>query len=134
MPLHPRRYAELLGERIDRHRAKVWLINTGWTGGPYGTGQRIAIPHTRAMVNAALDGRLDQVPTWRDPVFGFQVPESCPDVPQGILRPRESWSDTVAYDAQAARLASMFHDNFALYADEVPATVAQAGPLAQRPD
>jgi phosphoenolpyruvate carboxykinase (ATP) len=132
MPLHPRRYAELLGERIERHRTKVWLINTGWTGGPYGTGQRIAIPHTRAMVNAALDGRLHQVPTWRDPVFGFQVPESCPEVPQGLLRPRESWNDTAAYDAQAARLASMFHDNFALYVDEVPATVAQAGPLTQR--
>ena len=134
MPLHPRRYAELLGERIKRHGVKAWLINTGWTGGPYGVGQRVAIPHTRAMVNAALDGHLDDVPTWRDPVFGFEVPESCPDVPAGMLRPRDNWSDEAAYDAQAARLAAMFHENFGLYADEVSESVREAGPLAQRPD
>ena len=129
MPLHPRRYAELLGERIARHGARVWLINTGWTGGAYGTGERIAIPHTRAMVNAALDGRLDEVPTWRDPVFGFEVPETCPGVPPSILRPRESWGDKVAYDAQAAKLAKMFHENFEAYRDEVPAHVCEAGPV-----
>ncbi len=128
MPLHPRRYAELLGERIQRHGAKVWLINTGWTGGPYGVGSRISIPHTRAMVNAALDGKLDDVPTWQEPHFGFSVPESCPDVPDTLLNPRSSWSDGAAYDAQAAKLAGMFNDNFKAYADEVSAAVCDAGP------
>ncbi|MCB1787474.1 MAG: phosphoenolpyruvate carboxykinase [Chromatiaceae bacterium] len=128
MPLHPRRYAELLGERITRHQAKVWLINTGWTGGPYGVGERMAIPHTRAMVNAALDGLLDGVPTRRDPVFGVEIPTECPGVPAEILDPRESWSDKSAYDAQANRLAKMFHENFALYADEVSDEVRAAGP------
>jgi phosphoenolpyruvate carboxykinase (ATP) len=128
MPLHPRRYGELLGERIARHGAKVWLINTGWTGGPYGVGERISIPYTRAMVNAALDGRLDDVPTWQEQTFGFQVPESCPGVPEGLLNPRTSWPDGAAYDAQAAKLAAMFEDNFKSYTDEVTAAVRQAGP------
>ena len=128
MPLHPRRYAELLGERIMRHGAKVWLINTGWSGGPYGVGERFAIPHTRAMVNAALNGDLDEVPTWRDPVFGFEVPESCPGVPDKLLKPRETWSDPAAYDAQATKLAEMFRENFADYADEVPDNINAAGP------
>ena len=128
MPLHPRRYAELLGERITRHGAKVWLINTGWSGGPYGVGERFAIPHTRAMVNAALNGDLDEVPTWRDPVFGLEVPESCPGVPDELLKPRETWSDPAAYDAQAAKLAAMFKENFADYVDEVPENINAAGP------
>ena len=128
MPLHPRRYAELLGERIKRHDAKVWLINTGWSGGPYGIGERFAIPYTRAMVNAALNGDLDEVPTWRDPVFGFEVPESCPGVPDELLRPRDTWSDPAAYDAQAAKLAAMFRENFADYVDEVPENINAAGP------
>lgn len=128
MPLHPRRYAELLGERINRHNVNVWLINTGWIGGPYGVGERIAIPYTRAMVNAALDGDLSEVPCWHDPVFDFQVPESCPGVPDELLRPRESWSDPAAYDAQAAKLAEMFHQNFKQCAGEVPASISSAGP------
>ncbi len=130
MPLHPRRYAELLGQRIREHGVNVWLINTGWTGGPYGVGERIEIPYTRAMVNAALDGRLNDVPVWEDPVFGFQVPESCPDVPARILRPRDSWRDQGAYDDQAAKLAGMFHDNFKAFADQVPASIVAAGPRA----
>jgi len=129
MPLHPRRYAELLGERINRHGAKVWLINTGWTGGPYGVGERIAIPHTRAMVNAALDGVLDDVATWRDPVFGFDVPATCPGVPDNLLKPRDSWPDKAAYDAQARKLAAMFHDNFMKYAEDVPEAINAAGPI-----
>lgn len=104
------------------------MINTGWTGGPYGVGERMAIPHTRAMVNAALDGLLDGVPTRRDPVFGVEIPTECPGVPAEILDPRESWSDKSAYDAQANRLAKMFHENFALYADEVSDEVRAAGP------
>jgi phosphoenolpyruvate carboxykinase (ATP) len=128
MPLHPRRYAELLGERIKRHNVNVWLINTGWSGGPYGVGHRIAIPYTRALVNAALDGRLDHVSCWQDPVFGFQVPGSCPGVPDELLRPRDSWSDPAAYDAQATKLAEMFHENFKGYADQVPDEISLAGP------
>ena len=128
MPLHPRRYAELLGERIKRHGSKVWLINTGWSGGPYGVGERFAIPYTRAMVNAALNGDLDAVPTWHDPTFGFEVPESCPGVPHMLLRPRDTWSDPDAYDAQAAKLAAMFRENFADYVDEVPENINAAGP------
>ena len=128
MPLHPRRYAELLGERIEQHGARVWLINTGWSGGPYGVGQRLPIPYTRAMVNAALDGRLEDVPTWHDPVFGVEVPENCPDVPAEILRPRDTWRDPAAYDAQAAKLARMFHDNFQNYTEEVSERIAAAGP------
>jgi phosphoenolpyruvate carboxykinase (ATP) len=130
MPLHPRRYAELLGERIRQHGAKAWLINTGWSGGPVGVGSRVAIPYTRAMVNAVLDGRLDDVPTWRDPVFGVAIPESCPGVPDALLNPRESWADKSAYDAQAAKLAGMFHENFRTYIDDVPEAVAAAGPGA----
>ena len=128
MPLHPRRYAELLGERIKSHDVNVWLINTGWSGGPYGVGHRIAIPYTRALVNAALDGRLDHVSCWQDPVFGFQVPGSCPGVPDELLRPRDSWSDPAAYDAQATKLADMFHENFKDYADQVPEEISLAGP------
>ena len=130
MPLHPRRYAELLGERIARHDVKVWLINTGWTGGPYGVGERVEIPYTRAMVNAALDGALGDVPTRRDPVFGFEVPTACPGVPDSLLDPRTSWQDGAAYDAQAAKLAQMFHDNFRKFSDDVPEAIKAAGPTA----
>ncbi len=128
MPLHPRRYAELLGNRIRGHNVKVWLINTGWTGGPYGVGERVAIPYTRAMVNAALDGKLDDVPTWRDPVFGFAVPESCPGVPDALLRPRDSWQDPAAYDAQAQKLAGMSHANFKTFVGDVSEAIRLAAP------
>jgi phosphoenolpyruvate carboxykinase (ATP) len=129
MPLHPRRYADLLGERIARHGSKVWLINTGWSGGPYGVGRRMDIPHTRAMVNAALDGKLEGIATRRDPVFGVEIPESCPGVPSAILSPRNTWSDPAAYDAQAKKVAGMFHENFGRYTDEVSDTVHRAGPV-----
>jgi len=128
MPLHPRRYAELLGQRINQHKVKVWLINTGWSGGSYGTGERIDIPHTRAMVNAALDGTLNDIPTWHDPIFGFEVPQSCPNVPDHILQPRETWRDKAAYDAQAKKLAVMFNNNFEKFADDVPGNIRAAGP------
>ena len=128
MPLHPRRYAELLGERIRRHGVKVWLINTGWTGGPYGVGERVAIPHTRAMVNAALDGKLDDIPMRQDPVFGFDVPTQCPGVPDEMLDPASSWNDRAAYAAQAAKLAGMFRDNFKTFADEAGEAILAAGP------
>lgn len=128
MPLHPQRYARLLGDKIRRHGCRVWLINTGWTGGPYGVGRRVPIPYTRAMVNAVLEGRLDSVPTRPDPVFKVEVPESCPDVPVELLFPRETWSDTGAYDAQARKLATMFRENFEKYAREVAPEITAAGP------
>jgi phosphoenolpyruvate carboxykinase (ATP) len=132
MPLHPRRYAELLGNRIRQHNVKVWLINTGWSGGAYGIGERMAIPHTRAMVNAALDGKLDDVPTVHDPVFGLEIPQTCPGVPTEILQPKNTWKDDAAYDAQAAKLAGMFHENFIHFADQVSEDIRQAGPEAGR--
>jgi phosphoenolpyruvate carboxykinase (ATP) len=130
MPLHPQRYAELLGARIEKHQSKVWLINTGWTGGPYGVGERMPIPHTRAMVNAALDGQLDDVPLRKDPIFGVEIPVHVPGVPDEILFPRDTWRDQTAYDAQANKLAAMFRENFAKYADQVTDEIRAAGPKA----
>jgi phosphoenolpyruvate carboxykinase (ATP) len=128
LPLAPSRYAAMLGERIAEHGSRVWLVNTGWTGGPYGTGQRMNINHTRSMVRAALAGALDDVPTEVDPIFGVEVPLSCPDVPAEVLRPRSTWADGDAYDRQASALARMFVENFAAYADGVSAGVRAAGP------
>ena len=119
----------MLGERIERHGTKVWMVNTGWTGGPYGTGSRMKLPYTRAMVRAALAGALDDVPCTTDPVFGFAVPTSVPDVPTEILIPRNTWSDPAAYDAQAQKLARMFRENFEQYRGEVSEGVAAAGPI-----
>ena len=130
LPLHPRRYAELLGEKIDQHKVNVWFINTGWSGGPYGEGARMAINHTRAIINAALDGKLNDVATETDPVFGFEVPTECPGVPTAVLDPRNTWADPSAYDTQARKLAGLFQENFTMYAEDVPETVRAAGPLA----
>jgi len=129
LPLHAGVYARMLGERIGKHGAKVWLVNTGWTGGPYGTGSRMKLAHTRAMLRAALSGALDRGKFIRDPVFGFQVPVSVPDVPEAILTPRATWPDPTAYDAQARKLATMFRENFEHFRAEVPAEVAAAGPV-----
>ncbi|MEX2535716.1 MAG: phosphoenolpyruvate carboxykinase (ATP) [Trueperaceae bacterium] len=128
MPLHPNLYAEMLGARLEQHDTRVWLLNTGWTGGPYGTGSRIKLAYTRAMVNHALEGRLDDVPTTRDPIFGFAVPQSCPDIPQELLDPRRTWVDGAVYDEQARRLAGMFRENFKRFEGKVAAEVAVAGP------
>jgi len=130
LPLHPRQYAELLGDKIEKHDVKVWFINTGWTGGAYGEGKRMAINHTRTIVNAALDGKLDSVETVTDPIFGLEVPTECPGVPSDVLNPRSTWADADAYDAQAKKLAGLFQDNFTKYADDVPEDVKLAGPLA----
>ncbi len=128
LPLAPGRYAAMLGERIARHGARVWLVNTGWSGGPYGVGQRMKIGYTRAMIRAALSGALDAVPYRKDPVFNLDVPAACPDVPAAVLQPRGTWADPAAYDAQAARLAAMFRENFAAFADSVGEEVKAAGP------
>ena len=128
MPLHPGVYAELLGEKMDKHNAKVWLVNTGWTGGPYGVGQRMKLAYTRRMVAAALEGELDDVETWTDPVFGLHVPAHIEGVPDEILNPRETWPDKAAYDEQARKLARMFAENFLHFADGVSEEVKAAGP------
>ena len=128
MPRHPGEYAAMLAERLEGHGVRAWLVNTGWTGGPYGTGERMDINHTRSMVRAALDGRLDGVPTVTDPIFGVEVPTACPDVPAAFLQPRSTWPDPEAYDRQARALAHMFADNFAAYADGVTESVRRAGP------
>jgi phosphoenolpyruvate carboxykinase (ATP) len=128
LPLHPRVYARMLGEKLARHGARVWLINTGWTGGPYGVGQRIKLRFTREMVSAALSGALDRADTWTDPIFGLAVPRSVPGVPEGVLRPRDSWRSPAEYDAKASQLADMFVANFEKYADGVSESIRHAGP------
>jgi phosphoenolpyruvate carboxykinase (ATP) len=115
LPLNPRAYADLLGEKLERHNVKVWLVNTGWTGGAYGTGSRMAIKHTRAMVNAALNGDLDKVTYNQHPVFGLSVPTHCVGVPDEVLNPRDTWADKNAYDETAHKLAEKFDKNYAQY-------------------
>jgi phosphoenolpyruvate carboxykinase (ATP) len=129
LPLEPAVYARGLGQRIAEHDVRVWLVNTGWTGGPYGTGSRIRIAHTRAMISAALTGAIDAVPYERDPFFNVDVPTSCPGVPSGLLRARETWADKEAYDRQAATLAAMFADNFRSFEASVSPEVVAAGPV-----
>jgi phosphoenolpyruvate carboxykinase (ATP) len=128
LPLAPGFYARMLGERIARYQARVWLVNTGWSGGPYGVGCRMKIAHTRAMIRAALSGALDKVGYDRDPVFNIDVPTSCPDVPADVLTPKSTWADPSEYDAQAATLAKMFADNFKSFESGVAADVKSAGP------
>ena len=128
MPRHPGEYAHMLIDRLERDDVPVWLVNTGWTGGPYGTGERMNIAHTRAMVRAALDGSLAMVASRTDPIFGIEVPMSCPDVPDRFLDPRATWADAAAYDRAAAKLAHMFADNFETFADGVSESVRGAGP------
>ncbi len=130
LPLSPIAYARLLRDKIDRHATRVWLLNTGWTGGPFGTGHRISIDHTRAMVRAALRGRFETLGFGRDPFFGLSVPNACPGVPSELLMPRLTWDDRGAYDERARELAQSFRQNFDLHADQVPDAVRQAGPPA----
>lgn len=130
MMLHPNTYAKLLGRKIEKHNVDVWLINTGWSGGPYGVGSRMKIRYTRAMVNAALSGELKNVEYATDPIFGVQVPTSCPNVPPEVLIPRNTWADPAAYDVQAKKLAQMFNENFKEFAEEVSPEILAAAPKA----
>jgi phosphoenolpyruvate carboxykinase (ATP) len=132
LPRHPNVYATMLGEKIARHGVQCWLVNTGWTGGPFGTGARMKLPLTRAMVRAALGGQLDRTPTVREPAFGLAVPTDVPGVPADVLLPRRTWADPSAYDAQAARLAQSFRRNFEQFESSVHAAVREAGPPAPR--
>jgi len=131
LPMHPGVYARMLGEKIAQHGPRVYLINTGWTGGPYGVGHRFPLPVTRALLKAALNGLLDGVAYRKDPIFGFEVPLEVPGVPAELLDPRGTWADKEAYDRQARRLAGLFQENFHKYADGVPEAVRQAGPRAE---
>jgi phosphoenolpyruvate carboxykinase (ATP) len=127
---HPTKYAEMLGRLLSEHDSHVWLVNTGWSGGPYGVGKRMRLGYTRAMVRAALAGQLDQVATQTDERFGLAVPVQIPGVPAEVMRPRETWSDGAAYDAQAQKLAEMFRKNFEKFGTNVAPAIAAAGPKA----
>jgi phosphoenolpyruvate carboxykinase (ATP) len=124
----PTTYSKMLGKLIAEHGSRIWLVNTGWTGGPYGVGHRMKLGYTRAMVRAALAGELDDVKTFTDPVFGLAVPESIRSVPPELMRPRDTWSDPAAYDAQAKKLAQMFAKNFEQFAATADERVKAAGP------
>ncbi len=128
MVRHPSAYAELLAGNLTRHKASCWLVNTGWTGGPYGVGSRMSIKVTRALLSAVLDGSLADVKMVTDPTFGFLVPQSAPGVPDNVLNPRQTWKDPKAFDAQAKKLAEMFQKNFEQFAKDTPAEVVSAGP------
>jgi len=128
MPMHPVVYAKLLAEKIKHDHVSCWLINTGWSGGPYGIGHRIDIADTRAMLNAALSGALDDIPMRQDPVFGLSVPESCPGVDSSILLPENTWADKAAYRVSAHKLVEAFRTNMQEYSNVIPPEVAKAGP------
>jgi phosphoenolpyruvate carboxykinase (ATP) len=125
---HPYKYAELLKRKIERYAVKCWLVNTGWVGGPYGVGKRISIRHTRALLNAALIGKLDDVSYKKDRIFGFEVPERCPGVPDDVLVPSSSWPDKKEYDRRYKDLAMRFKQNFAKFEDATPVQITEAGP------
>jgi len=124
---HPTKYAQMLGELLEKHKSNVWLVNTGWSGGAYGVGKRMKLAHTRAMIRAALSGKLDYANYRTDAVFGLSVPTAIPEVPSEVLEPRGTWSDGAAYDAQAAKLAGMFRENFKKF-ESASEQVRNAGP------
>jgi phosphoenolpyruvate carboxykinase (ATP) len=131
MPLHPAVYADLLGQKIAGHDVSVWLVNTGWTGGPYGVGERFKIAYSRAVIAAAISGELEDVAFTPDPVFGFEVPQHCPGIPAEVLDPRSTWADPREYDVKAAELARLFAANFEQYAATAGPEVAAAGPIVE---
>jgi phosphoenolpyruvate carboxykinase (ATP) len=128
---HPNKYAQLLAEKMKKHGARVWLVNTGWSGGGFGTGKRIKLANTRAIIDAIHSGALATAKVQRDPTFGFDVVSECPDVPREILVPRNTWSDAKAYDNSARHLAGLFRENFKSYESGVDAEVKAAGPQVQ---
>lgn len=128
LPLHPTQYADMLGEKMKKDDVNVWLINTGWSGGPYGVGSRIKLRYTRAMVTAALKGDLDNVDYQTDPIFGLSMPTEVPNVPDEVLNPRNTWTDKAAYDEKANHLAGLFNDNFAAYRANCSQEILAAAP------
>lgn len=129
MPLHPTVYAELLAEKIKKHHSRVWLVNTGWTGGMYGEGERMKLSHTRKMLHEAIAGKLDDVNYFTEPVFGLQIPEKINGVPDSVLQPRNTWNDKKAYDEKAAQLAEMFRINFEKFEKKASKELIEAGPV-----
>ena len=127
---HPTKYAEMLAQRLRRHQAQTWLVNTGWSGGAYGTGKRINLAYTRAIIDAIHEGQLSKVPTVEDPIFGLAVPQRVNGVPESILEPHKAWSDPAAYRAMAARLAGLFRQNFRQFESAASDEVRSAGPHA----
>jgi phosphoenolpyruvate carboxykinase (ATP) len=132
MPRHPSVYGNLLKKRIAEGQVNCWLVNTGWTGGKYGVGRRMPIKETRALLNAALDGSLNNVEFRKDPNFGFEVPVSVPGVDTKLLDPRGTWANPAEYDAMAAKLVDLFVENFAQFAEHVDEGVRQAAPRTQQ--
>jgi phosphoenolpyruvate carboxykinase (ATP) len=131
LPLHPTKYAKMLGEKLNAHpEVNVWLINTGWSGGAYGVGSRMKLSYTRAMITAALEGDLNDVSYTQHPIFGVAMPNTCPNVPEMLLNPRNTWEDKAAYDAQSDKLAHLFNDNFAKFADGATEEIKAAAPKA----
>jgi phosphoenolpyruvate carboxykinase (ATP) len=132
LPLHPTQYADMLGEKMRRHKVNVWLVNTGWTGGGYGVGSRIKLQYTRAMISAALNGALDDVEYRDHPVFGLNMPVHCPGVPDEILDPANTWESREAYDVQANMLAESFVRNFERFGDKASPEILAAAPLVSQ--
>ena len=130
MPLHPATYAEMLISKMKAAGVNVWLINTGWTGGPYGTGSRMKLKYTRAMITAALNGELNSVAYKHDPFFGLAVPQSCPNVPAEVLNPKDTWVDKEAYDKKAKELAGQFKNNFTKFESFSNEEIMHGAPLA----
>ncbi len=128
LPLHPTKYAEMLGAKMTENKVNIWLINTGWSGGAYGTGERISLKYTRAMITAALSGKLDNVEFITHEVFGLSMPTSCENVPSEILNPKNTWSDKAAYDEKANQLANEFINNFKQFEDSANEEIMAAAP------
>jgi len=128
MVWHPAKYAELLAERMEKHGSRAWLINTGWTGGAYGEGERMSLKHTRAIIDAIHAGELNDAPVAADPIFGFEVPTACPGVPADILNPKNTWADKGAFDEKAKHLAGLFNENFKKFEEGASAAIIEAGP------
>jgi phosphoenolpyruvate carboxykinase (ATP) len=128
LPLHPTKYAELLGEKLKKNKVNVWLLNTGWVGGSYGTGSRIKLSYTRSLITAALNGELEKVEMGKTNYFGLQFPKTCKDVPSEILDPRNSWADKTLYDVKAKNLAEQFIKNFDQYASSANEEILSAAP------
>jgi len=129
MPLHPTRYAEMLSKKMQEAGVNVWLVNTGWTGGPYGTGSRMKLKYTREMISSALEGLLDQVEFEQHEIFGLHMPKECPNVPDEVLNPKQTWADQEAYDKKAMTLAKSFKDNFKQFEDYANEEIINGGPL-----
>src|SRR5690606_2481851 len=129
MPLHPTKYGEMLSNKMKDSNVNVWLVNTGWTGGAYGTGKRMKLKYTRAMIDAALEGKLKDVDYVQHPVFGLQMPKECPNVPSEVLNPRQTWSDENAYDNKAKTLANSFKQNFKKYEENANEEILSGGPI-----